>query len=149
MLMERSPLLRYHSGVSGPRPKSFADRLTPIVPPEEQDISHLSDEMADILYPGRRPRPFRMGIAFDAFEGGEYHRAIELAKKSPVYREITDQGSLRHYGAFDVGGADDFRNLFLLVGQRAGTDVLVDNKKVPYARELWMPLYFIHLPSRP
>ena len=49
------------------RAKSFADRLPNVVPREEQDISHLSDEMVDILYPGRRPRPFRMGIRFAAW----------------------------------------------------------------------------------
>ena len=135
--------------MSSPRPKSFADRLPPIVAPEEQDISHLSDEMADILYPGRRSRPFRMGISFEAFEGPEYVRALELAKSSPVYKESSDFGRLRHFAAYDVAGAEIFRNLFLIVGQRPGTDVLVDNKKVPYARELWMPLYFIHLGPRP
>ena len=45
------------------RAKTFADRLPPVVPKEEEDISHLSPEMADLLYPGRRPRPFRMGVA--------------------------------------------------------------------------------------
>ena len=45
-----------------------------VVPKEEKDISHLSDEMADLLYPGRRPRPFRMGVAFEAFDGPAYER---------------------------------------------------------------------------
>jgi hypothetical protein len=39
------------------RAKTYADRLPPLVPRQETDIAHLSDEMADILYPGRRPRP--------------------------------------------------------------------------------------------
>jgi hypothetical protein len=133
--------------VSPPRPKSFADRLPPIVAPEEQDISHLSDEMADILYPGRRRRPFRMGLVFEAFEGGDYPRALELAHRSPVYREATEAGRRRHHAAFDASAAESFRDLYQIVGHRPGTDVLVDSKKVPYAREIWMPLYFIHLGS--
>ena len=32
-------------------------------------------------------------IAFDAFEGPEYGRAVELARRSPVYREL-EQGLL-------------------------------------------------------
>jgi len=131
--------------MSPPRPKSFADRLPPIVPREESDISHLSDEMADVLYPGRRPRPFRMGLAFDAFEGSNGPRAVELARVSPVYKETRQGETVRHHAAFDASQAPVFRDLYDLVGALPNTDVLVDNKKVPYARELWMPLYFIHL----
>ena len=43
--------------MSSVRAESYADRLPPLVPKEERNIDHLSDEMADILYPGRRPRP--------------------------------------------------------------------------------------------
>jgi hypothetical protein len=125
------------------RAKSFADRLPPVVPKEEDDISHLSDEMADILYPGRRPRPFRMGIAFDAFEGADYARAVELARRSPVYHASERDGQPRHQAAFDAEGAGTMRELFQLVGQRPGTDVLVDGKKAPYARELWLPLFWM------
>jgi hypothetical protein len=131
--------------MSPPRPKSFADRLPPIVPREETDISHLSDEMADVLYPGRRARPFRLGLSFDTFTGPDHPHAVELARLSPVYRETRQGDVVRHHAGFDVSQAAVFRDLYDLVGQRPGTDVLVDNKKVPYARELWMPLYFIHL----
>jgi hypothetical protein len=125
------------------RAKTFADRLPPVVPKAEDDISHLSDEMADILYPGRRPRPFRMGIAFDAFEGADGARAVELARRSPVYREQQEGGRPRHQAAFETTEAGTLRELFQLVGPRPGTDVLVDGKKAPYARELWLPLFWM------
>ena len=73
--------------MSRERPPDFADRLPRLVPKEEADISHLSDEMAEVLYPGRRPRPFRMGITFDAFPGVSYDLAVSLARQSPEYRE--------------------------------------------------------------
>jgi hypothetical protein len=125
------------------RAKTFADRLPPVVPKEEDDISRLSDEMADILYPGRRPRPFRMGIAFDAFDGPGYERAVELARRSPVYQESAQGEGVRHGAAFEAAGAGTLRELFQIVGQRPGTDVLVDGKKAPYARELWLPLFWM------
>lgn len=125
------------------RAKTFAERLPPVVPKEEEDISQLSDEMADILYPGRRPRPFRMGIAFDAFDGPGYDRAVELARRSPVYRESGTGGERRHEAAFETAAAATLRELFQIVGQRPGTDVLVDGKKAPYARELWLPLFWM------
>jgi hypothetical protein len=125
------------------RAKTFADRLPPLVPKEEPDIAHLSDEMADILYPGRRPRPFRMGVSFGAFEGPEYERALLIARRSAVYRETRDQGGLVHHAAFEAEAAKTLRDLFDIVGPRPGTEVLVDGKKAPYARELWLPLFWV------
>jgi len=125
------------------RAKTFADRLPPLVPREEPDISHLSDEMADVLYPGRRPRPFRMGVRFDPFEGPGYARALELARRSPVYRESEEHGRRVHHAAFDSGAAGALHELFDLVGPRPGTEVLVDGRRVPYAREIWLPLFWL------
>lgn len=125
------------------RPPDFADRLPRVVPKEETDISNLSDEMADLLYPGRRPRPFRMGVTFGAFDGPGYARAVALAQRSPVYREENLAEERLHHAAFDAGEARVLRDLFELVKGRPGTEVLVDGKKLPYAHELWLPLFWI------
>jgi hypothetical protein len=125
------------------RPPDFADRLPRVVPKEETDISHLSDEMADLLYPGRRPRPFRMGVSFGAFEGEGYGKAVALARRSTVYREEAGPEGAVHHAAFDAGEARTLLDLFELVRGRPGTEVRVDGKKVPYAHELWLPLFWI------
>jgi hypothetical protein len=129
--------------VTRERAKTFADRLPPVVPREEEDIAHLGDEMADILYPGRRPRPFRIAVSFDAFEGPGHDRAVELARRSPQYAERVEDGVTRHEAAFDTHGARVLRDLFHIVGPRAGTEVRVDGKRVPYASELWLPLFWL------
>ena len=46
------------------RGQTYAERIPPLVHKREEDSSHLSDAMADILYPGSRPRPVRMGVVF-------------------------------------------------------------------------------------
>ena len=69
------------------RPGDFAERLPRVVPKEETDLGHLSDEMVDLLYPGRRPRPFRVGVRFFPFDEPGYSRAVALARESPVYAE--------------------------------------------------------------
>jgi hypothetical protein len=125
------------------RPPDFADRLPRVVPKEETDISHLSDEMADLLYPGRRPRPFRVGVSFGAFEGEGYARAVALARRSPVYREEARHDGPVHHAAFDAGEARTLRDLFEIVRGLPGTEVRVDGRKVPYAHELWLPLFWI------
>ena len=124
------------------RPPDFADRLPRVVPKEETDISHLSDEMADLLYPGRRPRPFRVSVSFEAFEGEHFERAVALARRSPVYREEAGPDGAVHHAGFDAGEARALRDLFELVRERPGTEVRVDGKKVPYAHELWLPLFW-------
>jgi hypothetical protein len=129
------------------RAQTYADRLPPLVPRQEDDISHLSDEMADVLYPGRRPRPFRMGVVFDAFAGPDYERACEIARSAPEYRERTEGGQLVHEASFGVEGARLLRDLFQLVGSRPGTEVVMDRKRVPYAREIWLPLYWLFVAS--
>jgi len=125
------------------RPPDFADRLPRLVPKEEKDISHLSDEMADVLYPGRRPRPFRIGLSFEAWGGPECARAVELARRSPAYRETRTVDALVHHAAFDSASARTLRDLFDLVGERPGTKVDVDGKPTPYGHELWLPLFWI------
>jgi len=129
------------------RPPDFADRLPRVIPREETDISQLSDEMADLLYPGRRPRPFRIGLRFAAFEGPEYERAVAAARRSQVYREEAGRDGAVHHAAFDAGEARALLDLFELVRGRPGTEVLVDGKKVPYAHELWLPLFWIFAAS--
>lgn len=125
------------------RPPDFADRLPRVVPKEESDISHLSDEMADLLYPGRRPRPFRIGLRFPAFDGPQGERAAALARRSPVHREEPGRDGAVHHAAFDAGDARVLRDLFEVVKDRPGTEVLVDGRKVPYAHELWLPLFWM------
>ena len=125
------------------RAKTFADRLPPVAAAEEEDTSHLPDEMVDILYPGRHPRPFRMGVSFEAFEGPDYARAVELARRSAHYRETPTRRGATHHAAWETTGARVLQQLFQIVGPRPGTEVTVDGKKAPYASDLWLPLFWI------
>jgi hypothetical protein len=129
--------------MSRERARTFADRLPPVVVQEEEDISGLPDEMVDILYPGRRVRPFRMGVTFEAFEGPDHARAVDLARRSSRYRETTAHGRTTHRAEFDTGAARALHQLYQIVGARPGTEVLVDGKKAPYAAEVWLPLFWI------
>lgn len=124
-------------------PRTFADRLPPVIPKEEADISHLSDEMADVLYPGRRPRPFRMGLVFEDVTGPEGERAVALARQADAYGQEPGRDGPAHRAEFGTASAARLRDLFQIVGERPGTEVLVDGKRVPGARELWLPLFWI------
>jgi hypothetical protein len=128
--------------MSKEQPRNYAERLPPVVSRQESDISHLSDDMAELLYPGWRPRPFRVSVAFDAVEGPVGERAVALARAADRY-EAPSEARPQHVAAFTVKQAPALRELFEIVGGRPATDVLVDGKRVPYARELWLPLAWL------
>ena len=125
------------------RPPDFADRLPRVVPREEPDISQLSDEMADLLYPGRRPRPFRIGLRFERFDGPGLEPALALARESPVYREESGPDGPVYEAGFDAAAARTLHRLFEIVKERPDLEVRVDGKKLPYAHELWLPLVWM------
>ena len=84
-----------------------------------------------------------MAIEFEHFEGEDAERALALARRSPLYRETAERDRRVHHAAFETRQASDLRALFEVVGQRPGTDVTVDGKRVPYATELWLPLFWL------
>jgi hypothetical protein len=125
------------------RPPDYADRLPRVVPKEEADISSLSDEMAELLYPGRRPRPFRVGLRFDRFDGPGLAPALELARKSSEFREAQGSSGIEYHAAFEAKDARTLRDLFEIVKERPDLDVRIDGKRLPYAHELWLPLVWM------
>lgn len=125
------------------RPPDFAERLPRVVPKDEQDISQLSDEMAELLYPGRRPRPFRVELRFAQFEGPGLEPALALARESPVFREQPGREGVVYHAGFDASQARTLQRLFEIVKQRPDLELRVDGKRLPYAHELWLPLLFM------
>ena len=107
--------------------------------PSEEELAQLNPELAEALF-GRSPVPFSVSLEFPAFDGVDYARALDLARRSAEYREIKSPRSLRHRARFFPEDAPKLRELFEIVGRFDGTDVLVDDRPVPYARELWLPL---------
>jgi hypothetical protein len=107
--------------------------------PTDEELANLNPELAEALF-GRSPLPFSVSLEFPRFDGPEYARAVELARKSADYREIGSGTELRHRARFYPQDALQLRDLFDIVGRFDATDVLVDDRPVPYARELWLPL---------
>lgn len=107
--------------------------------PSEEELARLNPELAEALF-GRPRLPFSVSVEFAAFDGPEAAPALELARASAEYVEIRSGSSLRHRARFYPQDAIKLRDLFDLVGRFDSTDVLVDDRPVPYARELWLPL---------
>jgi hypothetical protein len=108
--------------------------------PTEEELAHLHPELREVLF-GAPALPFSISVVFPAFDDPRYARAVELAKASDEYVELRSGGALSHRARFFPGDRPlRLRDLYELVSGVDGTEVLIDDRPVPYARELWLPL---------
>ena len=108
--------------------------------PSEDELARLHPELRESLF-GAPSLPFNISIVFPVFGGENYSRALALAKAADEYTEFTTAGATRHRARFFPGkAASRLRDLYELVAPVPETDVLIDDRPVPYARELWLPL---------
>lgn len=107
--------------------------------PTDEELAALSPELSEALF-GTPPLPFSVSLEFLPFEGPDYARALDMARASSEYRELGAGSAVRHRARFYPEAAARLRDLFEIVGRFDTTDVLIDDRPVPYARELWLPL---------
>ncbi len=107
--------------------------------PTDEELAALSPELAEALF-GRPSLPFSISIDFPRFDGPDYDRALAMARRSSEYRELGAGTTLRHRARFYPNEALQLRDLFDIVGRFDASEVLIDDRPVPYARELWLPL---------
>jgi hypothetical protein len=113
--------------------------------PTDEELAAIDPDLHEALF-GARPRPFSITLVFPALDTPEFGRALELARGSAEFRE-SGQGADRRYRArFWSSDASRLRDLFQIVGPSDATEVLIDDRPVPYARELWLPLVWFLLP---
>ena len=113
--------------------------------PTEEELASLDPDLHEALF-GARPRPFSITLVFPTFDVPDFGRALEIARASAEYRVIGAGAALRHRARFLSSDASQLRDLFNIVGGSDATDVLIDDRPVPYARELWLPLVWFLIP---
>jgi hypothetical protein len=122
------------------------DRFWPYVDvpeiPTDEEIAALDPDVRAVLF-GSPPGPFSFTLVFPPFDGPDYARAVALARESGDYRETGSGRELRHRAKYLTSDAAKMRDLFQIVGTLDACDVLVDERPVPYARELWLPLVWL------
>ncbi|MEP6914465.1 MAG: hypothetical protein ABJC89_02415 [Acidobacteriota bacterium] len=107
--------------------------------PTDEELAALSPELSEALF-GTPKLPFSVSVEFPRFDGPDYPRALEMARAAAEYREIGAGQALRHRARFYPQDAKQLRDLFEVVGRFDASEVLIDDRPVPYARELWLPL---------
>ncbi len=114
--------------------------------PTAEELAALDPDLHTALF-GPRERPFSITLVFGPFEGPEYARAVAMARQSAEYRAVGSGEHLRHRARFFPGEVLAMRDLYEVVGAHWTTEILVDDKPIPFGRELWVPLvWFLLLP---
>ncbi len=114
--------------------------------PSDEELARLDPDLQAALLERPLDRPFSYTIVFAPFDGPGYARSLELARASGDYLEVGHGGSLRHRARFTPEQVLALRDLWAIVGGLDTTEVLVDDRPLPFARELWLPLLWYLLP---
>ena len=110
--------------------------------PTDEEMAAMDPDLAEMLF--ERPKQsFSITISFAPFEGDDYARALDLAKASAEYRSVGKGKQLRHRARFYPADVDGLHALYNLVGAMDHCDVLIDDRPMPFARELWLPLIWL------
>lgn len=112
--------------------------------PTADELAALDPDLHAALF-GARDLPFSFTLVFAKFEGERYARAVKQARQSAEYREVGSGDAFRHRARFFPADALQLRDLFDLTAHHPQTEVLIDDRPVPYARELWLPLLWFIL----
>jgi hypothetical protein len=113
--------------------------------PTDAEVASLDPDLQDALF-GATPRPFSITLVFPALDAPGFPHALDLARASAEFRETGSGGARRYRARFWSSDASKLRDLFQIVGGSDATEVLIDDRPVPYARELWLPLVWFLIP---
>jgi hypothetical protein len=105
----------------------------------------MDPDLHEALF-GQKPRPFSITLVFPELDEPEFARALELAHASAEFRETGSGDAHRYRARFWSSDAARLRDLFQIVGRSDATEVLIDDRPVPFARELWLPLVWFLIP---
>jgi len=113
--------------------------------PTDEELAALDPDLHEALF-GTSRRPFSITLVFPALPHGSFESALTLSRGAAEFRE-TGEGDARRYRVrFYSSDVARLRDVFQVVGSADATEVLIDDRPVPYARELWLPLVWFLLP---
>ncbi len=111
--------------------------------PSDEELAKVQPELREAVF-GPLNLPFSVSLVFPDFEGDAGARAVQLAKASDEYAATESEGRRWHRARFFTGDRPmRLRDLYLIVAGVPGNDVLINDRRVPYARELWLPLVWL------
>ena len=113
--------------------------------PTDEELVALDPDLHEALF-GPTPHPFSITLVFPQLDVPEFEQALQLGRGAAEYRETGSGASRRYRLRFLPADADRLRRVFEIVGPSEATEVLIDDRPVPYARQLWLPLVWFFIP---
>ncbi len=113
--------------------------------PTDEELAAIDPDLHEALF-GARPRPFSITLVFPKLDVDGFDRALDMARQAAEFREVGNGTARRFRARFWSSDAARLRDVFQIVGPSDLTEVLIDDRPVPYARELWLPLVWFLLP---
>jgi hypothetical protein len=113
--------------------------------PTDEELAAIDPELHEALF-GAQQRPFSVTLVFPSLDIPDFARALAIAGESAEFRETGSGKTHRYRARFWSSDARRLHELFQIVGSSDATDVLIDDRPVPYARELWLPLIWFLIP---
>ncbi|HKT81916.1 MAG TPA: hypothetical protein VJP86_16925 [Vicinamibacterales bacterium] len=115
--------------------------------PTDEELAAIDPDLHEALF-GAQDRPFSITLVFPDLDTPEFASALALARASAEFRETGSGPTHRYRARFWSSDASKLHELFSIVGRFDATDVLIDDRPVPYARELWLPLIWFLIPRK-
>ncbi len=112
--------------------------------PTDEEIAALDPDLRAELF-GPATTRFSVTVVFPRFEGGDYERAVALARRSAEYLETGSGERFRHRARYFPKDVVALRELWTSIGNLDAAEVLGVDRPIPYARELWLPLFWFLL----
>ncbi len=113
--------------------------------PTDEELAAIDPELHETLF-GSERRPFSITLVFPRLAVDGFAHALDLARGAAEFRETGKDADLRYRARFWSSDAAKLHELFLIVGAADATEVLIDDRPLPFARELWLPLVWFLLP---
>lgn len=111
--------------------------------PSDDELAKLDPDVREAVF-GPLNLPFSVSLVFPDFPGDTCARAVGMAKASDEYTAFDADGRHWHRARFFTADRPmRLRELYLIVAGVAGNEVLINDRRVPYARELWLPMVWL------
>jgi len=113
--------------------------------PTEAELTAVDPELYEALF-GVERRRFSISLVFPKLNVPNFEQALTIARGSAEFLETGSGANHRYRARFWSSDARRLRELFQIVGGSDATEVLIDDRAVPFARELWLPLVWLLVP---
>ena len=116
--------------------------------PTDEELAALDPDLYEALF-GAQPRPFSITLVFPSLEVPDFARAprARLACLGGISRDRAAARAPRYRARFwSTRRRAAARSVHHCRPVCDDTEVLIDDRPVPYARELWLPLVWLLIP---